>query len=1515
MPCQMLCCTKANVFLAGIAVAAIAVGTVWVMRGWPRHFEIPESGWLPTFSPSLSPVQTTAPTGAPVVLASSSAAALLTGFDNLSDFTEAHALSFVEAIKASSVILASPSDILNVVATHADFRRHLMSSLSSIQVLFDVRINLMRHGYIGSSELADSFAYETLSEIIEDLHIAFNKSSSNSNTSFLAFFRSSLAKRSINASGIGVEIELSTQLLSSLTSNVVFTEVLATKVPSPFPTVGSTYLEPGHSPTVSPSSNPMAEQVIPWVPMDDPFLISWWPLDLDFNDYSPGSSREKNNLTSVLLSSYSNFENVSNPHGSAESLGFYEMSGFPSNGGSYGPTVHIADSTTASYSELTGAVSSTMTEMPPGSNVTANGITLSGWCLGENGGSGGELFGFGTGLWGTPSLLVSNSWGYIMLVAGSASDSLAVRYSRSLWDGCWHHIALVVLPGWERVELYVDSVNVTSADYTVLRSPTDGEYSRGHSPSLRTSSGIDGHAIIGSTSPASAFRIGTNNDGVMCVDEINLWSRALNSQEIRAVSALGNTNGSYCPIDDVDDSEASESDDSYNSRCSLIQEPDEPTIDLSVRFLSASLMVVVSDPTSYLHSQVHARCGISLAETENAYRDADPTNWHLNYEYKYAALEVIDLLRPGILESLSKPGHFNLSTSIMGEEIKLMATDSFIWPNAAREMRIARALGGGSFDMTNGGHEMVASAEVQYFTYLNLARSLQARESRSSDVDICALQAEPIKVNVRDIYGNNKSAFFDDCRTVSFALKVDQNGYLESAPKFGYLGAWLGGVGGAMNVSVFDMKTFYVREYNGTVASAIDANPTTGGAANVGHLVFEGIMHSHTNDTIFDGAPLLGENILELNFSAFVPSPYNDGDRHFRLQVPGIGVSWPFDVSQDALGNAFFLHARGMYHQRCGTNLTSNFTAWARGDIHRTFRGGHPPEDEDYKNHVDEGWGFRRETTNGTFEFVDVSWFDVVAWRARALGRAAGINATEEPWSDSLPAVNGGWHDAGDFDRRDFHFNAVADLVKAYLMAPSHFNDGQLHLPESLNGIPDVLDEAIWGVEVWRQAQLADSHADGRVSTWIEASSHPKNRNAATDSQPYYLGLATRQSSLHYAAHAALVARALLTHARQPNTSPSIAASCEAQANAFIDSAHLAFAFGIRTDIRVSFSLFDQYLTASEVGAEAYENVTWTEPAEPGSRLVLYAAAELWLATGDQAYMAALNTSAQDAALRSDVTNVFWQPQQATNLLTFCLNITLPNGSSVAPQWPFSDWSVVAKAALLCEADEWLSYSAVNAYRRVWYPTSHKYFKLGAWGANGFRPLRWLVAAFVLTGNVKYRDGALLGVNCLNGANPQGRPLTTGLGSTPMASILHLPSTTNEVDPSIEVVPGLTLYGNIGAIATVAATRVFGLFEGSRSDYDGSNTAQLPPPYNNSAYTSSTAVKSTLQSVVPYWRRLWLLESQNVPVTEFTVAETVGHAAQVTGVLMGPGWRPTNELINRQPKLRSQLLDGWIVQP
>ena len=110
------------------------------------------------------------------------------------------------------------------------------------------------------------------------------------------------------------------------------------------------------------------------------------------------------------------------------------------------------------------------------------------------------------------------------------------------------------------------------------------------------------------------------------------------------------------------------------------------------------------------------------------------------------------------------------------------------------------------------------------------------------------------------------------------------------------------------------------------------------------------------------------------------------------------------------------------------------------------------------------------------------------------------------------------------------------------------------------------------------------------------------------------------------------------------------------------------------------------------------------------------------------------------------------------------------------------------------------------------------------------------MAAYAITGDVKYCDGAALGANWMHGSNPQERPYTTGIGHTPLTALLDLESWRTGGNMYDEPVPGHSIYGNIGAISTGMASRVFGLFQGSRQhtgdSYAGAAIAQMPPPWN-----------------------------------------------------------------------------------
>ena len=90
--------------------------------------------------------------------------------------------------------------------------------------------------------------------------------------------------------------------------------------------------------------------------------------------------------------------------------------------------------------------------------------------------------------------------------------------------------------------------------------------------------------------------------------------------------------------------------------------------------------------------------------------------------------------------------------------------------------------------------------------------------------------------------------------------------------------------------------------------------------------------------------------------------------------------------------------------------------------------------------------------------------------------------------------------------------------------------------------------------------------------------------------------------------------------------------------------------------------------------------------------------------------------------------------------------------------------------------------------------------------------------------------------------------------------------------------------------------------------------ALLPPPWDNDALTLDD-VGEVLYDVVPGWRRLLPLEQLVVASMEFTVWETISPAASVTGCLMGPGWEPSTELLERRPRTEEEMQSSLWMMP
>lgn len=218
-------------------------------------------------------------------------------------------------------------------------------------------------------------------------------------------------------------------------------------------------------------------------------------------------------------------------------------------------------------------------------------------------------------------------------------------------------------------------------------------------------------------------------------------------------------------------------------------------------------------------------------------------------------------------------------------------------------------------------------------------------------------------------------------------------------------------------------KYGYIGNYLGS-AGLMPITPTTFEICNATTSVaaYTGIPTFKAND-----ARLSGEKIYECNFQNFsTPGKY-------FLYVPGVGRSYPFTIASTAYDSVYYHCARGMYYQRCGTALPAPFAdpQWARGACHLNDGTIHPSHSSS-------------PLYNGEI-----------------------IGSTHT-------AVHG-WHDAGDYGKYTVTAsNALYYLFLAYDMYPEKFGDNEHNIPESGNGVPDILDEAKWQVDWLRDMQASD---------------------------------------------------------------------------------------------------------------------------------------------------------------------------------------------------------------------------------------------------------------------------------------------------------------------------------------------------------------------------------------------------------------------------------------------------------
>ncbi len=243
-------------------------------------------------------------------------------------------------------------------------------------------------------------------------------------------------------------------------------------------------------------------------------------------------------------------------------------------------------------------------------------------------------------------------------------------------------------------------------------------------------------------------------------------------------------------------------------------------------------------------------------------------------------------------------------------------------------------------------------------------------------------------------------------------------GYVPASPqKFGYVFHWMGDKGLSISSPTKAGRLASVDSesrqpvFTGKLALRTPATQTETG---------------HKTDSPPNGN-FLKADVYECDFSSL------DRPGHYVLAVEGIGRSFPFEIGQDVYREAFRTVARGLYHNRSGIELKQPYTEFTRPAPHNPKL---TP-------------GFAGKLIYTTVRFTE--------WGSE------GGDAKELLAASKGPVESCGWYqDAGDWDSYYSHLRVAQELLMVYEMAPRNFTDGELNIPESGNGVPDILDEAAW---------------------------------------------------------------------------------------------------------------------------------------------------------------------------------------------------------------------------------------------------------------------------------------------------------------------------------------------------------------------------------------------------------------------------------------------------------------------
>ncbi|MGN0620964.1 MAG: glycoside hydrolase family 9 protein [Porcipelethomonas sp.] len=371
---------------------------------------------------------------------------------------------------------------------------------------------------------------------------------------------------------------------------------------------------------------------------------------------------------------------------------------------------------------------------------------------------------------------------------------------------------------------------------------------------------------------------------------------------------------------------------------------------------------------------------------------------------------------------------------------------------------------------------------------------------------------------------------------------------------------------------------------------------------------------------------------------------------------------------------------------------------------------------------------------------------------ARAAGHPSDIATVEQTWgysgSSGTQDVTGGWYDAGDHGKYVVNGGiSLWTMQNQYEMAlkngnASVYDDGTMSIPENSNGYPDLLDEARYEMEWMFKMLVPEGEYAGMAYhkvhdiKWTALALAP-----ADDPEERIIKPPTTAATLNLSACAAQAYRLW------KDIDKAFADQC-------LENAKLAYESAKKHP--------DMYAPLDEsVGGGPYGD-------DNAKDEFYWAACELYLATGDQTYL-------KDAQSSEYYLKMYYNLSGGEDVDTSGSfnwgNVSALGNLSLAlyEDTLGSDFSKLTDS-ICSAADHYTELTQSQGYGQPYEQSTISYENNGtgySWGSNSFVVNNCIILsyAYELTGDEKYLNGAVSGMDYILGRNPLDYSYVTGYGS------------------------------------------------------------------------------------------------------------------------------------------------------